>query len=139
MLFYLTYWFPRSYLAKITACFMIANPLSFVVGGPLSSALLRMDGVAGLHGWQWIFLVEGIPAVLLALVVLKFLADSPARATWLTDQEKMVIAARLATDEPAGRPDLWPPCATLACLRSALPILCSTLRPSECICGCRRS
>src|SRR6201985_3257477 len=72
MFLYLTYWFPRGYLAHYTAYFMIANPLSFVIGGPLASLILGMDGAGGLHGWQWIFLTEGIPAFLLAFVVLKF-------------------------------------------------------------------
>ena len=107
MFLYLTYWFPRGYLARFTAYFMIANPLSFVIGGPISSLILGMDGVAGLHGWQWMFLMEGLPAFLLAFAVLKFLPDGPARAAWLTSEEKDTIAARLATEEPAGRPDLW--------------------------------
>jgi len=108
MFLYLTYWFPRGYLARYTAYFMIANPLSFVIGGPLASLILGMDGAGGLHGWQWIFLIEGIPAFLLAFVVLKFLADGPARAAWLTSEEKVAVAARLTIEEPAGRPDLWP-------------------------------
>jgi hypothetical protein len=58
MLLYLTYWFPRTYLARVTANFMVAIPLSAVIGGPLSSVILGMDGVAGLHGWQWLFLTE---------------------------------------------------------------------------------
>jgi MFS transporter, ACS family, tartrate transporter len=108
MFLFLTYWFPRGYLARLTAYFMIANPLSFVIGGPLASLILGMDGAAGLHGWQWIFLIEGIPAFLLAFVVLKFLPDGPAHAAWLTGEEKETVTARLAIEEPAGRPDLWP-------------------------------
>jgi ACS family tartrate transporter-like MFS transporter len=107
MLLYLTYWFPRSYLARFTAYFMIANPLASVVGGPLSSLILGMDGVAGLHGWQWLFLVEGLPALLLAFAALKLLPDGPSHAAWLTSTEKDTVAARLAAEEPAGRPDLW--------------------------------
>src|SRR5579864_7136988 len=87
MFLYLTYWFPRSQLARYTAYFMIANPLSFVVGGPLSSLILKMDRVAGLHGWQWLFLMEGVPAFLLSFAVLKFLPDSPALAAWLMPEE----------------------------------------------------
>jgi ACS family tartrate transporter-like MFS transporter len=107
MFLYLTYWFPRGHLARLTAYFMIAVPLSFVVGGPVSGLILGMDGLAGLHGWQWLFLMEGLPAFLLAFVVLKYLPDGPARAIWLTNGEKQVIAARLVEEEPAGRPDLW--------------------------------
>jgi ACS family tartrate transporter-like MFS transporter len=106
MLLYLNYWFPRGTLARVIAWFMIALPVSFVVGGPLSSLILGMDGRAGLHGWQWLFLLEGLPAVVLAFAVLRFLPDGPAHACWLTRAEKDVIAARLAAEEPAGRPDL---------------------------------
>jgi ACS family tartrate transporter-like MFS transporter len=107
MILYLTYWFPRGHLARFTAYFMIANPLSFVIGGPLSSLILGMDGMGGLHGWQWLFLMEGLPAFLLSFAVLRFLPDRPARAAWLTDEEMDTVAARLATGEPSGRPDLW--------------------------------
>ena len=107
MLLYMTYWFPRGRLARFTAYFMIANPLSGVVGGPISSLILGMDGVAGLHGWQWLFLLEGLPTVLLSFAVLKFLPDGPAYASWLTKEEKDLIATSLETEEPAGRPDLW--------------------------------
>jgi MFS transporter, ACS family, tartrate transporter len=108
MFLYLTYWFPRGHLARLTAYFMIAVPLSFVIGGPVSSLILGMDGLAGLRGWQWLFLMEGLPAFLLAFAVLKFLPDRPARASWLTKGEKDTVAARLLAEEPAGRPDLWP-------------------------------
>jgi len=108
MFLYLTYWFPRSYLARVTAQFLIALPLSFVIGGPLSSIILAMDGMIGLHGWQWLFLVEGVPAFLIAFAVLKFLPDGPQHASWLTDAEKETIAGSQAAEKPAGRPDFWP-------------------------------
>lgn len=108
MFLYLTYWFPRSYLARVTAQFLIALPLSFVIGGPLSSIILAMDGILGLHGWQWLFLVEGSPAFLIAFAVLKFLPDSPQHASWLTDAEKESIAACQAAEDPDGRPEFWP-------------------------------
>jgi len=107
MLLYLTYWFPRAYLPHFTATFMIAIPLSFVVGGPLASLILELDGVAGLRGWQWLFVIEGLPASLLAFATLKLLPDGPAHAEWLSADEKGMIAARLAAEEPPGRGDLW--------------------------------
>jgi MFS transporter, ACS family, tartrate transporter len=107
MWLYLTYWFPRAYLARYTANFMIAVPLSFVIGGPLASLILGMDGVAGLRGWQWLFLMEGLPAFLLSFAVLKVLPDRPPRASWLTDEEKRTVAARLTTEDLPGRRDLW--------------------------------
>jgi len=106
MLLYLTYWFPRAYLPQFTATFMVAIPLSFVVGGPLASLIVQLDGVAGLHGWQWLFVLEGLPASLLAFAVLKLLPDGPAHAKWLNDEEKKIIAARIAAEEPPGRGDL---------------------------------
>jgi MFS transporter, ACS family, tartrate transporter len=107
MLLYLTYWFPRAQLARFTSNFMIAIPLSFVIGGPLATSILEWDGVAGLRGWQWVFLIEGIPASLLAFAALRLLPDSPARAAWLTSEEKRTIAAHVYAEEPRGESDLW--------------------------------
>ena len=107
MLLYLTYWFPRPHLPRFTAMFMVAIPLSFVVGGPLGSLLLELDGLAGLHGWQWLFLIEGVPAALLAFAVLKLLPDGPQHAAWLNEDEKRTIAARLVAEEPLGKSSLW--------------------------------
>src|SRR5258707_12873729 len=108
MLLYLTYWFPRTLLAHYSAYFRLAVPLSFVVGGPLASLFLGFAGVAGIHGWQWLFLIEGVPAFFLAFAVLKFLPDSPADASWLAAGEKHSIALFLAAAEPQGPPNLWP-------------------------------
>jgi ACS family tartrate transporter-like MFS transporter len=98
MVLYLTYWFPQSYRARFIAGFMIAIPLAFVIGGPLSGAILSLDGVLSLHGWQWLFVIEGLPAFFLAFVVLAFLPDGPATASWLSDEEKNAISTRLAGD-----------------------------------------
>lgn len=99
IILYLTYWFPSSERAKATAVFMTATALSGLVGGPLSGALLAMDGALGLAGWQWMFLVEGVPAVLLGLAVLAWLPDGPHDAPWLTPDERAALEARLAADE----------------------------------------
>jgi MFS transporter, ACS family, tartrate transporter len=106
MLLYLTYWFPRAYLARFGANFMIAVPPSAVIGGPLASLVLQMNGVAGLPGWQWLFLMEGLPAFLLSFAVLKLLPDRPSRAPWLSDEEKKTVAVRLAAEDSPGRHDL---------------------------------
>jgi MFS transporter, ACS family, tartrate transporter len=108
ILLYLTYWFPHSYRGRFTALFMTAIPLSFIVGGPVSSLLLEMDNHLGLRGWQWLFLLEGLPACLLALLALKMLPDGPAKAAWLTPEEKQVIATALATEERVLHRTLWP-------------------------------
>jgi ACS family tartrate transporter-like MFS transporter len=106
VIFYLTYWFPPAYRARHFAGFVSAGPLSFIIGGPVSSLILAMDGIAGLHGWQWLFLLEGLPAVLLAFVALRVLPDRPADAAWLSADEKRIIAARLASDDVAEHRDL---------------------------------
>ena len=69
MIFYLTLWFPPAYRGRFIAIFCSAIPIAGIISGPLSGLLLGMDGIAGLHGWQWLFLIQGLPAVLLAFVV----------------------------------------------------------------------
>lgn len=108
MILYLTYWFPRALRARFIALFMAAIPMSFIIGGPLSGAILGLDGVSHLAGWQWLFLLEGLPAGLLALAVLKFLPDGPTQASWLSSGEKKTIVASLATEASAKHHDLWP-------------------------------
>jgi MFS transporter, ACS family, tartrate transporter len=107
MIFYLTLWFPQAYRGRFTATFCGAIPLAGIIGGPLSGVILEMDGIAGLHGWQWLFLIQGLPAVLLAFVVLKNLPDGPAQATWLSDAEKKRIAASLRTGVLIEDRSLW--------------------------------
>jgi MFS transporter, ACS family, tartrate transporter len=107
MILYLTFWFPRAYLARVTANFMIGIPLSYAIGGPISGLVLGMGDVGGLRSWQWLFLIEGIPAFLLSLAVLKLLPDGPRDAAWLTVEEKNVIATRLAVEMSPGKHDLW--------------------------------
>ena len=98
MIFYLTYWFPNRVRAGILGIFIIANPASTVVGAPLSTTLLGTS-LFGLSGWQTMFLVEGIPAVLLGVVVLFVLCDSPAKAKWLTEREREVLLTAVSRDE----------------------------------------
>src|SRR6185312_9230385 len=108
IILYLTFWFPREYRARFTAIFMTAIPLSSTFGGPLSGFILGLDGAGGLRGWQWLFLIEGLPACALALAVLKFLPDGPARATFLSEAEKQTIERRLAAERPAAPASPWP-------------------------------
>jgi ACS family tartrate transporter-like MFS transporter len=107
MVYYLTLWFPEAYRARFTAWFLSAIPLSVVIGGPLAGLILGMDGIAGLRGWQWLFLIEGIPASLLAFAVLKFLPDGPAHARFLTAEEKHVISSRLVDHKSAEPGEPW--------------------------------
>jgi ACS family tartrate transporter-like MFS transporter len=107
MIFYLTLWFPQTYRARFNASFYLAIPLAGIIGGPLSGLILGMDGVGDLHGWQWLFLIEGTPALVLAFAVLKFLPNGPDDASWLTGAEKKTIAARHATEDSTEHRDLW--------------------------------
>ncbi|KJC41595.1 MFS transporter [Bradyrhizobium sp. LTSP857] len=88
IILYLSYWFPARQRAAVTALFMAAAPLSTVLGSPVSGALLEMDGLFGFKGWQWLFVLEAVPAVLLGFVVLAFLTDRPEKARWLADDER---------------------------------------------------
>jgi ACS family tartrate transporter-like MFS transporter len=98
---YLTYWFPARQRARAVALFMVASPLTWVVGGPLSGALLDFTHEwGGLAGWQWLFLLEGLPTVILGVVTLIYLTDRPAHATWLTPAERFWLTERLAAEEP---------------------------------------
>jgi ACS family tartrate transporter-like MFS transporter len=99
MLLYMTYWFPHSWRSRFVGIFMAAIPLSNIIGGPLSTSILGMDGILGLHGWQWMFILEGLPATALAFLSLKLLPDRPASATFLTEEEKRIVIARLRKDE----------------------------------------
>jgi ACS family tartrate transporter-like MFS transporter len=105
--FYLTLWFPPTYRARFIASFMAAAPLSGVIGGPLSGYLLGFEGVMGLKSWQLLFLLEGIPACLLAFAVLAYLPDNPQSASFLTDDEKRRITLRLHGETPDGHGVLW--------------------------------
>jgi ACS family tartrate transporter-like MFS transporter len=100
MVLYMTYWFPASTRARFIAMFLAGVPLSNVIGGPISGWLLGIEG-HGLHGWQWMLILEGIPSLLCGVATLWLLPDSPAKAKWLSDSEKRIIASRLAA-EPRG-------------------------------------
>ena len=108
MIFYLTLWFPQEYRARFTATFMTAIPLANIIGGPISSLILEFDGTAGLHGWQWLFLIEGLPACVLAFAVPRLMPNGPAEAPWLTDDEKAMISARLQKEESNRRTEFLP-------------------------------
>lgn len=99
MILYLTYWFPDRYLARKVALFMTATPLAGVIGGPVSGALLEMHGFWGISGWQWLFLIEGLPAVVLGIVVFFYLPDRPDRAKWLTPEEKAWLHELLKSEQ----------------------------------------
>lgn len=92
-------WFPQRQRARAVSWFMLAIPLSVVIGGPLAGVLLTLDGRLGLTGWQWLFLVEGLPAVLLGFVVLVYLDDRPEDAHWLGADEKAWLVAEVRAEQ----------------------------------------
>ena len=94
--YYLGQWFPTEYRTRAIAWFMVAIPISSVVGGALSGALLQMDGVFGLAGWKWLFVLEGLPVAILGIVTLFVLTEKPEDAAWLTREERALVSARVA-------------------------------------------
>ncbi|WP_107655083.1 MFS transporter [Nocardia suismassiliense] len=100
ILLYLTYWFPQNQRAKIVALFMVAVPVSTALGATVSSLIIEHgDGVFGLSGWRFMFLVEGLPALVLAVATWFFLTDSPAQAGWLTKAERQWLSTELAAEQ----------------------------------------
>ncbi|SAL76282.1 d-galactonate transporter [Caballeronia choica] len=104
ILLYLTFWVPVSRRARFTALFMASIPIAGIIGGPLSGFIMHtMDGVAGLRSWRWLFLIEGIPPLLLVFVVFRLLHDTPAKAPWLSSDEAAIIERDLRADGEATR------------------------------------
>jgi len=96
--FYLGTWFPAQYRTRMIAWFMVAIPVSSVIGGPISGWLLGMNGIAGIAGWQWLFIIEGLPVVLIGISLLWLLADRPEDVTWLSDEERRIVRDRLLAE-----------------------------------------
>ncbi|WP_230388225.1 MFS transporter [Pseudomonas putida] len=102
MIYYLTLWYGRNRLARVMAITMLAGPIGSIVGSPLSTWLMtEFAGVWGLKGWQWMFLIEGIPAILLGVLALKVLVDSPSQAVWLTNTEKEIHSRLVGSSSSA--------------------------------------
>jgi MFS transporter, ACS family, tartrate transporter len=97
--FFLAAWFPAQYRAQVLAWFLVAIPVSSVIGGPISGLLLEMDGLAGLAGWQWMFIVEGLPASIVGFFILRMLSDRPDEAEWLSVEERAAMSAMLAEEQ----------------------------------------
>jgi ACS family 4-hydroxyphenylacetate permease-like MFS transporter len=122
MLLYLSLWFPTAYRARVMTVFMTAMPVTMLIGSPISCAILQMNGAFGIAGWRWLFLIEGVPSILLGLVALRFLTDRPAEAVWLTPQERATWSGALpATAKPTDRR-----CRAQCCRSSAARRFCSS-------------
>jgi D-galactonate transporter len=133
IIYYLSQWFPKGERAGAVSWFMLGIPLSAVFGNPISSSLLELDGWHGLAGWQWLFVLEGLPAVLLGILTWWWLPDSPRDVSWLTDEEKVRVLAHLDTERDATvarhsasgtlrmallHPTVWLLCAVMFCCQS---------------------
>ena len=100
IILYLTYWFPSEYRVRMTATFMSAVPLTGVIGGPLSTWIMKsMAGMGGFAGWQWLFLLEGVPAVIWGFATLAYLDDGPRTARWLSEADRDLVLKNLAHDQ----------------------------------------
>ncbi len=99
IIFFLTLWFPSAYRARIVGLFMFAIPISTVIGSPISGFILGLEGVGGLHGWQWMFIIEAVPALLMSVVVLIYLTDRPLEAQWLEPEERTWLQGRLDAEQ----------------------------------------
>lgn len=104
ILFYLTLWYPASYRSRITSIFMTAIPAAFVIGSPISTLFLKMDGLAGLHGWQWVFVLSALPTVALSICIPFILPSHPKDAKFLTDDERNWLIKKLE-EERGGQSD----------------------------------
>ena len=107
MILYFTYWFPAEYRGRVISTLFVAQPVANAAASIASAAILEMDGILGIKGWQWIFILEALPAVLLGLVILRVMTDKPAHADWLLEDERDWLQTRLDREsrqvESAGR------------------------------------
>jgi ACS family tartrate transporter-like MFS transporter len=99
IILYLSYWFPSNHRSAVTAMFMAAAPAAGLIGSPISGALMQLDGLMGLRGWQWLFLLEGFPALVLGFITFRFLTDRPAVARWLTEEERCWLSSAIDREE----------------------------------------
>src|SRR4249919_302997 len=111
VILYLTYWYPAVYRAKIVGIFMVAIPVAGLIGSPISGAILGMDGIWGLGGWQWIFLLEAAPALLLGVAAFGWLTDRPEHAKWLEPEQQRWLTDKLASERRIAprieHPSVW--------------------------------
>lgn len=111
VMLYMTYWIPAAYRARFVAIFMVAVPMASFIGSPISALLLQADGVLGLRGWQWLFILEGLPTVVMGVVCLWYLTDRPEQAKWLSLEQREWLSQRMERErlekKQAGHVSLW--------------------------------
>ena len=101
IILYLSYWFPSNHRSAVTAMVMAAAPAAGLIGSPISGALMQLNGLLGLRGWQWLFLAEGLPALVLGAITFRFLTDRPADAAWLTADERNWLSQTILREQAA--------------------------------------
>ena len=105
IILYLTYWYPSHRRGRVTGLFLFGMPITGVIGGPLSGMLMSgMEGVGGWHGWQWLFVVEGLPTVLIGFLLYRILANKPGDASWLDSREKALVQSVMDADHKGDKP-----------------------------------
>ncbi|MGH3641776.1 MAG: MFS transporter [Mycobacterium sp.] len=124
LIYFLTQWYSSKRRTTVFGFLIFGNPLASIIGGPLMGVVLLMDGAWGLTGWQWVFVITGLPAVVLAFAVLRYLPDTPNDATWLTDAERAVVVQELAAD---AKTDLTPHGSPLRALKDKRILFMSAL------------
>lgn len=102
IIYFLTRWFPRAARGRAFSLFQIGGPIALMIGSPLAGGLLEMDGVLSLAGWQWVFIVTGVPAVVLGVIAFFYLTDAPSKATWLDDRQRAWLTTTLADEGDDG-------------------------------------
>jgi ACS family tartrate transporter-like MFS transporter len=111
MILLFTYWFPDAHRGRIVGSFTLALPVSVALGAPVSTAILDMDGILGVKGWQWIYILEAVPTIIIGFYVLFAMTDNPADAKWLSEPEKNWLATTLANErravEAGGKFSVW--------------------------------
>jgi D-galactonate transporter len=128
IILYLTYWFPDRRRGRITSLFIMAVPLAGVIGGPASGWIMsRLDHTLGLHGWQWLFLIEGVPAIALGIAAMFYLDDRPTDAKWLTAAEKSLVETALSADRQRRSDHDAPPARLRDVLRDSRIYLMSAI------------
>jgi len=113
VVFFLSTWFPAAHRARIGGFFWLSIPLSTVIGAPISGLILGLDGVLGMRGWMWLFVLEALPTILLSFVLLRVITDRPAEATWLSTEERTWLVQRLAAEHPSSHADAHGPMTAL--------------------------
>ena len=141
---YFTYWFPARVRGRATAAFLLGIPIANIVGAPISSSLLALDGLGGLHGWQWLLILEGLPATMLGFVCFFTLTDKPEQAKWLSEEERrwlveVLVAERAADRRQALHPGSGMPSSIGGSWCAPPSISAPSSAPSASACGCRRS